>query len=97
MRGQRAGIVADQCDRDGAALVSVAEQRRGHCQRDRPSYTNLLVNLGDAGNYVCVVTNACGAVTSAVATVTVSAAPAIVGELIQAARACVWAARWCCR
>jgi len=36
------------------------------------SYTNLSVTLADAGSYVCLVSNSCGAITSAVAMVTIS-------------------------
>jgi hypothetical protein len=38
------------------------------------SYTNLSVAVADAGSYVCVVTNACGSITSVVATLTVNPA-----------------------
>ena len=41
------------------------------------SYTNLSVTVADSGNYVCVVTNACGAVTSSVVVLTVNAAPVV--------------------
>jgi hypothetical protein len=38
-------------------------------------YTNLLLSLSDAAGYTCVVTNSCGAITSAVAAVTVNPPP----------------------
>jgi hypothetical protein len=41
------------------------------------SYTINPVALGNAGNYSCVVTNACGSVTSGAATLTVNTAPVI--------------------
>ena len=41
------------------------------------SYTNLSVALTDGGNYTCVVSNDCGSITSAVATVTVNPVPIV--------------------
>jgi len=41
------------------------------------SYTNLSVTLADMTNYVCVVTNNCGSVTSLVTTVTVNPLPTV--------------------
>jgi hypothetical protein len=41
------------------------------------AYTNLSVALSDNGNYVCVVANACGSITSTVATVTVNPLPMV--------------------
>ena len=45
-----------------------------------PSYTINPVASGNAGNYSCVVTNACGSVTSSAATLTVNTAPVITGN-----------------
>jgi hypothetical protein len=41
------------------------------------SYTNLSVTLADMTNYVCIVSNSCGSVTSLVATVTVNPPPTV--------------------
>jgi sugar lactone lactonase YvrE len=47
------------------------------------SYTNFSVGRGDAGNYVCVVSNACGSITSQVAVVTVNPPPTVAIAAIQ--------------
>ena len=67
-------------DRDHAALLSMALQRRQHCRRNLEQLHQANAQLTNAGTYTVTVTNAYGTTNSANAVLTVHGAPVITAQ-----------------